>query len=145
MFYHLTETALEDALPVLVEKALGRNWRVAIQTGSFERVDQLDDHLWTYRSTAFLPHGRDGDTPEDHPIWLTFENGNPNDAVIRFLVDGAQLPADLADYQRIMVMFDGTQQEAVQQARAQWKTLKSDGHTLSYYQQTTDGRWTKAA
>ena len=42
LFYHLTESTLEEALPPLVEKSLERGWRVAIQTGSRERCEALD-------------------------------------------------------------------------------------------------------
>ena len=48
LFYHLTESRVEDALPPLLEKSLGRGWRVAVQTGSAERRDALDQQLWTY-------------------------------------------------------------------------------------------------
>ena len=30
LFYHLTESRLEDALPALLEKSLERGWRVVV-------------------------------------------------------------------------------------------------------------------
>lgn len=39
LFYHLTESKLEDALPPLLEKSLERGWKVAIQTVDEERRD----------------------------------------------------------------------------------------------------------
>ena len=33
LFYHLTESTLEDALPPLLEKSLERGWRAVVQTG----------------------------------------------------------------------------------------------------------------
>ena len=33
----------------------------------------------------------------------------------------------------------------VQGARAQWKKLKGEGHSLTYWQQTSEGRWEKKA
>ncbi|MEQ9247807.1 MAG: DNA polymerase III subunit chi, partial [Nitratireductor sp.] len=64
LFYHLTESTLEEALPPLVEKSLERGWRVVIQTGTRERCDALDNWLWTWREEAFLAHGTDRDA---HP------------------------------------------------------------------------------
>lgn len=145
LFYHLTETGLDDALPVLVEECVERSWRVAIQTSDDQQRDALDAHLWSYRRDAFLPHGKDGDDPTDQSVFLTDGHANPNSATVRFLVDGAALPGDTGSYDRLMVMFDGNETEAVQTARAQWKSLKSDGHDLAYYKQTADGRWEKAA
>ena len=53
LFYHLTESKLEDALPPLLEKSLERGWKVAIQTVDEARRDFLDTHLWTFRDDSF--------------------------------------------------------------------------------------------
>ena len=145
-FYHLTESTLDEALPMLVEKSIGRGWRAAIQTGRAETRDALDGHLWTYRAETFLPHGRDGDErPGDQPVFLTVSADNPNESKIRFLVDGAEPSGDLADYERVVLMFDGLDEQAVSAARGHWKVLKDGGHKLTYYQQKNDGGWERAA
>ncbi|MAZ16264.1 DNA polymerase III subunit chi [Oricola sp.] len=145
-FYHLTESTLDEALPMLVEKSVGRGWNATIQTGRPETRDALDGHLWTYRSETFLAHGRDGDErAEDQPVFLTVSPDNPNGAQIRFIVDGAEPPADLTIYERIVLMFDGLDEQAVAVARSHWKGLKAAGHALTYYQQRNDGGWERAA
>ena len=95
LFYHLQNMSLENVLPPLLEKSLERGWRVVVQSTSEERADALDAHLWTYRDDSFLPHAtwRAGDA-QDQPIVLAVEEGNPNRANVRFLVDNAALPAD---------------------------------------------------
>lgn len=145
-FYHLTESTLDEALPTLVEKSVGRGWKAAIQSGRPETRDALDAHLWTYRAETFLAHGSDGDErPADQPVFLTVSPDNPNGAQIRFLVDGAEPPADLETYDRVVLMFDGLDEQALYEARGQWKALKSGGHALVYYKQRLDGGWEKAA
>lgn len=145
-FYHLTESTLDEALPALVEKSVARGWRATIQSGGEETRDALDSHLWTYRPETFLAHGRDGDPrPADQPIFLTVSADNPNDARIRFLVDGAEPPTELAGYERIVLLFDGLDESAVATARGQWKTLKAAGHEVTYYKQRNDGGWERAA
>ena len=91
LFYHLQRQPIERVLPPLLEKALQRDWRVVVQLGAPERVDALDDLLWTYSDDSFLPHGsqRDGDA-ELQAVWLTTGDDNPNGANVRFLVDGVQ-------------------------------------------------------
>ena len=95
LFYHLQNMSLESVLPPLLEKSLERGWRVVVQSTSQERTDALDAHLWTYRDDSFLPHAtwRAGDA-QDQPIVLAVEEGNPNRANVRFLIDNAALPAD---------------------------------------------------
>jgi DNA polymerase-3 subunit chi len=145
LFYHLTESKLEDALPPLVDKSVERGWQVAIQTSDPARRDTLDAHLWTYREDSFLPHGIDeGTMPERQPVLLTISSANPNNATVRFFVDGAEAN-EIGGYQRVVFMFDGYDQAQLEGARAQWKRLKGEGHNLTYWQQTQDGRWEKKA
>jgi len=145
LFYHLTESTLEDALPSLLERSLERGWRAAVQTASEERRDMLDNHLWIYRDDSFLAHGTDGAPHAAHqPILLTTGSGNDNGAHVRFVVDGAS-PPDLSGYERGVVMFDGHDEDQLSAARQQWKVLKAAGHEVTYWQQGTDRRWQKKA
>lgn len=140
-FYHLTRQPLDKALPALIEKCLERSWKVVVQAAGPERVSALDDALWTFSDESFLPHAAGPDGAEE-TVWLTTTSENPNGAAVRILVDGAE-PPDLGPYERALVMFDGHDQDALDAARAQWKTLKSAGHAVTYWKQDTDGRWKK--
>jgi DNA polymerase-3 subunit chi len=145
LFYHLTESRVEDALPALLERSLDRNWRVTVQTVDEQRCSHLDSHLWTFRADSFLPHGLDSDPfAEQQPILLTSAQINPNNATVRFVIDGAEPPV-LEGYERVVFMFDGHDDTQVGDARLQWKKLKGEGHALSYWQQNRDGRWEKKA
>ncbi|HEV7820720.1 MAG TPA: DNA polymerase III subunit chi, partial [Burkholderiales bacterium] len=117
LFYHLQDMTLENVLPPLLEKSLERGWRVVVQAGSEERADALDSHLWTYREDSFLPHGtwREPDVA-DQPVVLTVNDSNPNNASVRFLVDGAQVPSDCASYERVILVFNGNDGDALRSA-----------------------------
>ena len=147
LFYHLDRLPLERVLPGLLEKCLERQWHAVVQVGSDERCEAIDAHLWTYRDDAFLPHGsvRDGTSGGVvHPVWLTTGDDNPNGARVRFLADGAEA-SNLDDYQRVVVLFDGNDREAVERARASWTSVKAAGHDATYWQQDEGGRWAKKA
>jgi DNA polymerase-3 subunit chi len=144
-FYHLERATLEEVLPTLLERSLERGWRAAVQAASEERVEALDTLLWTYREDSFLAHGTARDDPAAaQPIYLTADAGNPNEAQIRFLVDGADLE-DAAPYTRVVFVFDGRDADAVARARAQWQEAKAQGLSVSYWQQDSDGRWQQKA
>ena len=99
--------------------------------------------LWTYRDDSFLPHGlADGETVEAQPIVLAVGEGNPNAAEVRFFVDGAA-PSDLEPYQRVVILFDGNDKDAVESARVWWKQTREDGHDATYWQQAPNGKWDK--
>ena len=145
LFYHLEHQPLERVLPSLVERTLERGWRAVVQAGSEERVEALDTLLWTYREESFLPHGtrRDGNSAEQ-PVYLTSNEENPNKAGVRFMVDGAET-AELSGYDRVVYLFDGRDETAVAKAREQWKAAKGAGCTVTYWQQSSEGRWEKKA
>jgi DNA polymerase III subunit chi len=142
LFYHLKGQTFEQVLPALLQKSLERGWRVVVQASSDERVDALDAHLWTWRDDAFLPHGTSRD-PEaaEQPIVLTADVDNPNGATVRFLVDGANLAADAALYERVVLLFDGEDPEAVEMARARWSEAKAAGVDVTYWRADENGRW----
>ena len=61
LFYHLTESTLDEALPGLLERSLARGWRAVVQSGTEERRNALDSLLWTFRDDSFLAHGTDAE------------------------------------------------------------------------------------
>jgi DNA polymerase III subunit chi len=144
LFYHLQDMTLESVLPSLIERSLERGWLVVVQARSEERADALDTHLWTYRDDSFLPHGtwRDNDAPEQ-PVLLAIEESNPNGANVRFLVDNAMLPADSASYDRLVLIFDGNDDEALLVARTAWTDSKARGFDVTYWQADERGKWQK--
>ena len=132
-------------LPNLLERTLQRGWRAVVQVGSTERLEALDALLWTYADDSFLPHGttKDG-APDRQPILLTVGPENPNGAGVRFLVDGADIET-YAGYVRIVVIFDGRDEEVLALARAQWQRAREQGSKATYWRQTDAGRWEQKA
>ena len=142
LFYHLQHHPLERVLPTLIEKSLDRGWRVVVQAASEERVEALDAHLWIFRDDSFLPHGtwREAEAPQ-HPVLLTVHDDNPNGAAVRFLLDGAPVPADAGDYERIVLLIDGNDPDAVAAARERWSEGRAKGFEVTYWQADENGRW----
>lgn len=146
LFYHLQNQPLEQVLPRLLERTLARDWKAVVEVASLERQSSLDDHLWTYRDDAFLPHVTDGEPDAArNPIVITASAGNPNDAQCRFLVDGTRVPDALEGYQRLVLIFDGDDAQALALAREDWKAVKGRGIAATYWQQDEAGRWEQKA
>ena len=142
LFYHLRRQPIERVLPALLERSIERGWRAVVQAPGEERLDVLDAHLWTFRDESFLPHGtwREAEAA-DQPILLTIHDHNPNGAAIRFLIDGAPVPGDARAYERIVVLFDGEDPDALAAARACWSECKVQGFEVTYWQTDEQGRW----
>jgi len=145
-FLHLERRRIDQALPELVAEAFAAGQRVVVQAASEERVEALNERLWTYSDESFLPHGsaRDGE-PQAQPIYLTARDENPNGAALRVLLTGVPAaPFATASYERVVLLFDGRDEEAVVEARREWTQLKTAGVAPSYWRESDDGGWTRA-
>ena len=131
-------------LPTLLEKSLERGWRVVVQAASEERVEALDAHLWTYRDDSFLPHGTGarGGCGASSRSCSPSPTTIPTAPHVRFLIDGAPVPADAAGYERIVLIFDGEDPDAV--ARGARALERGQGERLRRRpigRPDEDGRW----
>lgn len=146
-FYHLQKQTLEDVLPKLLEKAYATGSRIKIKIGNEARVEFINSLLWTYNDESFIPHGskKDGFAKEQ-PIWLSSDDDNSNNAEMMFLVDGAHLDIEnQTNFTRIFNIFDGNDEQSLQQARQLWKDVSAAGWERNYFQQDDSGRWNKKA
>lgn len=145
-FYHLQRQSLEAVLPTLLQKSRERGWKALVKIDSEQRLAALDDHLWAFSEESFLPHGTDREPdPAEQPILLTQGDDNRNGAAILFLAEGASVPAEIAAYERVVLMLDGRDEDAVSSARETWRRLRGDGHAVTYWQQDENGRWARKA
>lgn len=144
-FYHLEQASVDDALPELLTKLMERGGRAVIASGEESRLSHLDSHLWTFREDSFLPHGRmDADQLEDHPIVLADAPTNPNSANMLFCLDGMD-PGDVTAWNRVVVMFEASDETSLARARALWAAQKKSQTEISYWRQNEMGRWERKA
>ncbi|GGE25597.1 DNA polymerase III subunit chi [Primorskyibacter flagellatus] len=140
-FYHLTQAPLEQTLPVLLTRALGAGWRVAVRARDTARLQWLDDKLWLGPEDDFLPHGlAGGEHDAIQPVLLT-TGAAANDPACVMTIDGAEITAEeVQALERVCILFDGNDENAVQAARVQWRTLTGAGCGAKYWSEET-GRW----
>lgn len=145
-FYHLTRRPLEAVLPMLLDRALQAGWRILVQGTDARRMTWLDEKLWLGPEEQFLPHGLAGGQHDAlQPVLLTCERQDLANFACVMSVDGADVdPGDLEQLQRACILFDGRDDQAVQHARVQWKTLTGAGCKAQYWSEES-GRWEKKA
>jgi len=143
-FYELITTSLEKTLPKILEKVYEGGFKAVVHIESEERLKSIDSAMWTYTTLGFLPHGSKSDPKEFHkhqPIWLTTSNDNPIDATV--LVITTQEYAKDNNYQRILDIYDGNDQSALQSAKERMQKYKDAGHEITAWKQTLKGAWEK--
>jgi len=140
-FYHLTRSPLDRALPMLIERAMAKGWRVAVRTREAARAEWLDQRLWQDHEVGFLPHGLVGG-PHDglQPVLLT-TGAVPRGVSCLMTVDGADASVEeCAAAERVCIVFDGNDPSAVETARGQWKGLTQAGVPARYWSEES-GSW----
>ncbi|WBU57330.1 DNA polymerase III subunit chi [Paracoccus sediminicola] len=144
LFYHLTRSTAERLLPQLLGKAASAGWRVELRGQEATRLTQLDEALWL--GEGFLPHGLAGG-PHDarQPVLLRPSDAPPaaNSPDCLMALDGTEIGADeAARLERVCVIFDGNDPQAVERAREQWRSLTGAGIAAEYWSEA-GGRWEK--
>ncbi len=144
-FHHCERRRVDQALPALVDGLHGEGRRIVVRAPSNEMANALNDRLWTYDDASFLPHGVavDGD-PASQPIFLTDGIENPNAATVLVLLAGAETDAGDAGFPIAIRLFDGRDEEALGEARREWKRLKDEGAALSYWREGDESGWERA-
>lgn len=137
-FYQLLKTPLEKALPKLVEKIYQNGYRVLIVCDTQERVEMLNNVLWTFSPGAFIPHGCEGDAKRQ-PIWLTTELTNANNANLVIITNGMFVPGD--SFEKCLDIFDGNDETSLKNARSRYADYKNAGFKMAFWQQNETGAW----
>lgn len=140
-FYHLTATALEAAVPQLMEKALEADLRVLLWCRDADEIARLDQALWSVKPDSFLAHGTaDEAFANAQPILLSLQEQGDNKPDVLAVTHGT-MPQDVSRYGRVLDIFNGADDEAVAAARTRWKAYKEAGHALQYFKQKPAGGW----
>lgn len=144
-FYHLTRSRPEAAVAMLIEKSLGRGWRVAVRAPDAAVAEALDRALWLQGGDeGFLPHGRAGGAHDaDQPALILHDAALPEGRECLILAEGARTdPAEAARLARVCLVFDGADLTALDAARNAWRSLRAAGIETQYWTETT-GRWVR--
>jgi DNA polymerase-3 subunit chi len=114
----------------LLRKAVVNGARVVV-TGSAQTLQHLDQILWTFSATDFVPHGSDasGAAVLAHsPVVLTATPAHtPHQQVLVNL--GESVPAGFERYERLIEVV-GHNDEDRALARQRWKQYADRGYTM---------------
>ncbi|HIO92044.1 MAG TPA: DNA polymerase III subunit chi [Leucothrix mucor] len=116
----------------LVEKARQRNMHVHIHTDGFSTTKQMDELLWTWNETSFIPHtNRITETTEETvTIANDYEPINNCDYLINL---SNQRPNFFSRYKKMAEIIDQTE-TILTAGRERYSFYKNRGYTLKYYQ-----------
>jgi DNA polymerase-3 subunit chi len=145
MFYHLTNSSLEETARTLLARSQKAGWRVMLRGVDANRLKALDRFLWQGPDDGFLPHGVEGGPYDAEQPILLGQGAIANGAQALMTIEGATIdPTEVTNLERVFVLFDGRDDDAVAAARVQWKALTGAGLAAQYWSEES-GQWEKKA
>jgi|GEM_PF-2294036 len=124
----------------LLEKCFQNQIHTFVQVIDEISATKLDRALWTFAQKSFIPHAMETDPmPSMQPIYISSNDKCPIDAKGLMLIGVDRL--DVKDFERVMVMLDGTLVYEVKKAANLMESFKDLGHEVEYYLQNSKGTW----
>lgn len=134
-FYILPETAKrtsDQVLCSLTGKAWKQGKKVYIHTESANRATALDNLLWTFSDTSFLPHGQIDQTDLEKTPVLIGHVDPPTDLHDIMINMTGSVPLFFARFDRLIEIVDQASADR-EQARERYRFYKERGYTLNTY------------
>lgn len=138
-----TPASVDLAVALLVEKILQTGHHALIRATNEDRLERLNNNLWSFKPESFIPHGSEKDGfSEKQPVYLSTGDENPNESDILLNIAGAEAK-DFSTFSRVLDVFDASE-KSITEARSRWKDYKSKGYPMSYFAYE-NGKWQKKA
>ena len=140
-FYHLDNLDFKVIAQILL-KIREEKKRTLIYSKTDEILKQIDEVLWSFSKTKFLPHGTKWEkiNPLEQPTFLTNEENNQNKAEFLLMLD--EVSDDfLKKFEKIFYFFSNSN---IEFARKLYSNYKKKSFTINFYKKDGD-KWIKAA
>lgn len=140
-FYQL-ENFDYKAIAAILLKVREENKRSLIFVKNEEIIKILDEGLWSFSKTKFLPHSTKFDRlkPSEQPTFITNEENNENKAEYLITLDEVN-DEFLKNFQKAFYFFNNSNLE---KARALYRKYQKQSLSLNFYKKDGD-KWIKAA
>lgn len=116
----------------LVEKARAHNMHVHIHTDGFNASKQIDELLWTFNETSFIPHTANITCDTKEPV--TISNNYEPMVNCDYLINLSNKRPDFFSKFNKMAEILDQNKENLAAGRERYSFYKNRGYTLKYYQ-----------
>ena len=131
-----------STLSKLLEKAIQEGKQSLVRTGSSTVTDAIDEYLWSYDLSSFLPHSRVGDHEiSSSPIHISNEIDYLNNAQFLFVVSTDNVDIDeILNFKRTFIIFNNDDLNILKFNRSLWSNLGKRSIERRYWTQENQ-RW----
>ena len=119
----------------LTDKVVKLGHTVFIRTGSETETQALDDLLWTWSDSSFLPHAKLGDGDDCEPPVIIGHNASACTAHLLINL-GDELPENIDGFERIAEIINDDA-DNLQRGRGRYASYRQGAYPLHYHEITS--------
>ncbi len=137
-FYKLNSqnsTSINRFCCQLTDKVVKMGHSVFIRTKDERETHLLDDMMWTYSDSSFLPHARQDDNADTDAPVIIGHRASPDTAYLLINLSD-ELPDSIHSYERIAEIINDAP-DILHKGRLRYSSYKKDAYTLHYHEITT--------
>ena len=141
-FYQVENSDIQILLFKLLEKTSIQGMKVLVRTDSHTVSKQIDEFLWSYDLSSFIPHGT-SDSPSSNffPVLISEQSENLNNANFLFYIGTSNfLVSEIQKFEKTFILLGNDDLVHLQSARKLWRDLAKIGVQQSYWTQENK-RW----
>lgn len=140
-FYKLKNLSIELFLISLIEKSISKNWNSLVLLDNIERMEEINDLMWTFNDTSFIPHGSQSDlNPDKHKVYLTCNEENLNNSNIIFSIDGIIINQP-DNWKRCIYIFNEQNLKVTDELESYKREIEDLNFGLKSFEQDNNGKW----
>ena len=137
-FYKLNSqnrTSISRFCCQLADKVVKMGNPVFVKTRDEAETRLMDELMWTFNDSSFLPHAILGDR-EDSEVPVVIGHRAPDAGAYLLINLGDERPANAQNYQRIAEIINDAP-ETLQQGRVRYSAYKQDAYPLHFHEITS--------
>ena len=115
----------------LIDKVYRKGHQIYVHTDTISQAERVDEHLWTFRDDAFVPHSLQSKTI-DAPIKIGFDHEPVDHQDVLINLSG-KIPEFFSRFDRVAEVVP-VDENSRQSARHNYAFYKERGYTLNYHQ-----------
>ena len=104
-------------------------------------MEEINDLMWTFNDTSFIPHGSQNDlNPDKQKVYLTCNEENLNNANIIFSIDGIIVKKP-DNWNRCIYIFNEQNLKVTDELELYKREIKDLNYVLKSFEQDNNGKW----
>ena len=141
-FYCIEEDINQFLHTFLTNVVVENKKKVIIYSEHQEKIDKLDDTLWTMKKTSFLPHLKIDDKGfEETPLLISNRLENPIHADFLLISNFLDNKEFLNNFDKIFYIFSPMSQQLIDYAKNSWEKYKNMGFELNFIKKDSNNKW----